>query len=81
MRTVLAEGGEGLKMGALKREVECMRGRQEAQVTRLTFVDLEARVLADRPLRAIKALGAQAWERITPSPAAGTTSRSPDYYG
>ena len=34
-----------------------MRGRQEPQVTVLAFVDLEERVPADHPLRAIKALG------------------------
>ncbi len=33
-----------------------MRGRQEPQVTMLTFVDLEERVPADHPLRTIKVL-------------------------
>ena len=33
-----------------------MRGQQEPQVTMLAFGDLEERVPADHPLRAIKAL-------------------------
>ena len=40
-----------------------MRGRQEPQVTMLAFLDLEERVPADHPLRAIKAL---ALERLSP---------------
>ena len=37
-----------------------MRGRQDPQVTMLAFVDLEARVPPDHPLRTIKALADQA---------------------
>jgi transposase len=37
-----------------------MRGRRNLQVTMLAFVDLEARVPPDHPLRAIKALADQA---------------------
>ena len=33
-----------------------MRGRREPQVTMLAFIDLEERVPADHPLRAIKRL-------------------------
>ena len=43
-----------------------MRGRQEPQVTMLAFVDLEERVPADHPLRAIKALADAALERLSP---------------
>ena len=43
-----------------------MRGRQEPQVTLLAFVDLEERVPADHPLRAIKALADEALERLSP---------------
>ena len=43
-----------------------MRGRQEPQVTMLAFVDLEERVPADHPLRAIKALADEALERLSP---------------
>ena len=60
MHTVVAEGGAGLKRGALKREVERMPGRQEPQATMLTFVDLEEHVPPDHPLRAIEALTVQA---------------------
>ena len=35
-----------------------MRGQQDPQVTMLAFVDLEARVPPDHPLRIIKALAA-----------------------
>ena len=44
-----------------------MRGRQEPQVTMLAFVDLEERVPADHPLRAIKALANEALTRLSPS--------------
>ena len=37
-----------------------MRGQQDPQVTMLAFVDLEARVPPDHPLRIIKALADQA---------------------
>ena len=37
-----------------------MRGRQDPEVTMLAFVDLEARVSPDHPLRTIKALADQA---------------------
>ena len=43
-----------------------MRGRQEPQVTMLGFVDLEARVPPDHPLRTIKALADQALARLSP---------------
>ena len=43
-----------------------MRGRQDPQVTMLAFVDLEARVPPDDPLRTIKALADQALERLSP---------------
>ena len=43
-----------------------MRGRQEPQVTMLAFVDLEERVPADHPLRAIKALANEALTRLSP---------------
>ena len=43
-----------------------MRGRQEPQVTMLAFVDLEERVPADHPLRAIKALADEALARLSP---------------
>ena len=43
-----------------------MRGQQEPQVTMLAFVDLEERVPADHPLRAIKALADEALERLSP---------------
>ena len=43
-----------------------MRGRQEPQVTMLAFVDLEERVPADHPLRAIKALADEALTRLSP---------------
>ena len=54
MRTVVAEGGEGSKIGALKREVEHTGGQQVPQVTMLVFVDLEEPLLAitrSAPLR------------------------------
>ena len=44
-----------------------MRGRQEPQVTMLAFVDLEERVPADHPLRAIKALADEALAGCRPS--------------
>ena len=45
-----------------------MRGRQEPQVTMLAFVDLEERVRADHPLRALKALADEAlWPGCRPS--------------
>ena len=43
-----------------------MRGRQEPQVTMLAFVDLEERVPADHPIRAIKALADEALARLSP---------------
>ena len=43
-----------------------MRGRQDSQVTMLAFVDLEERVPADHPLRAIKALADEALSRLSP---------------
>ena len=43
-----------------------MRGRQEPQVTMLAFVDLEARVPPDHPLRTIKALADQALAALSP---------------
>ncbi len=43
-----------------------MRGRREPQVTMLAFVDLEARVPLDHPLRTIKAVADQALERLSP---------------
>lgn len=41
-----------------------MRGRRERQVSVLAFVDLEARVLFDHPLRIIKAIADQALEQL-----------------
>ena len=55
-----------MKIGALTREVERMRGRQEPQVTMLAFVDLEERVPADHPLRTIKVLADEALARLSP---------------
>jgi transposase len=43
-----------------------MRGRREPQVSMLAFVDLEARVAADHPLRTIKALADRALEALSP---------------
>ncbi len=43
-----------------------MRGQQEPQVTMLAFVDLEARVPPDHPLRIIKALADQALAALSP---------------
>ena len=43
-----------------------MRGRQDPQVTMLAFVDLEARVPPDHPLRIIKALADQALAALSP---------------
>jgi transposase len=43
-----------------------MRGRQEPQMTMLAFVDLEARVAADHPLRPIKALADDALAKLSP---------------
>ena len=65
-----------------------MRGRQEPQVTMLAFVNLEERVPADHPLRAIKALADEALTRLSPEfdrlyadvgrpPAALTSPRNP----
>ncbi len=45
-----------------------MRGRQEPQVTMLAFVDLDARVPPDHPLRIIKALADQALAALSPEP-------------
>ena len=39
---------------------------QEPQVTMLAFVDLEERVRADHPLRALKALADEALTRLSP---------------
>ena len=43
-----------------------MRGRREPQVTMLAFVDLEARVPPDHPLRTIKAVADQSLEHLSP---------------
>lgn len=43
-----------------------MRGQRDPQVTMLAFVDLEARVPPDHPLRTIKALADQALARLSP---------------
>ncbi|MDP2661520.1 MAG: IS5 family transposase [Dehalococcoidia bacterium] len=43
-----------------------MRGRQDPQVTMLAFVDLDARVLPEHPLRTIKTLADQALEALSP---------------
>ena len=43
-----------------------MRGQQDPQVTMLAFVDLEARVPPDHPLRIIKALADQALAALSP---------------
>jgi len=42
-----------------------MSGRQEPEVTMQAFVDLEARVPPDHPLRTIKVLGDQALEALS----------------
>ena len=44
-----------------------MRGRRDPQVTMLAFVDLEARVPSDHPLRTIKALADQALAALSPA--------------
>jgi transposase len=46
-------------------EDEPVRGRQEPQVTMLAFVDMEARVPADHPLRTIKAVSDQALAQLS----------------
>lgn len=43
-----------------------MRGKREPQVTMLAFVDLEARVPQDHPLRTIKHLADAALDRLSP---------------
>ena len=43
-----------------------MSGRQEPEVTMQAFVDLEARVPPDHPVRTIKVLGDQALEALSP---------------
>ena len=43
-----------------------MHGRHVPQVTLLAFVDLEARVPGDHPLRTIKAVADQALEQLSP---------------
>jgi transposase len=43
-----------------------MRGRREPQVSMLAFVDLEARVAVDHPLRTIKKLADRALEALSP---------------
>ena len=43
-----------------------MRGQQDPQVTMLAFIDLEARVPPDHPLRIIKALADQALAALSP---------------
>ena len=42
-----------------------MRGRRDPQATMLAFVDLEERVPKDHPLRTIKAVAADALERLS----------------
>ena len=44
-----------------------MRGRRDPQVTMLAFVDLEARVPSDHPLRTIKTLADQALAALSPA--------------
>jgi len=44
-----------------------MRGRRDPQVTMLAFVDVEARVPSDHPLRTIKALADQALVELSPA--------------
>lgn len=43
-----------------------MRGRRDPEFTLLAFVDLEARVLPDHPLRRIKALADAALTALSP---------------
>ena len=43
-----------------------MRGRQDPQVSILTFIDLETRVPPDHPLRAIRAMADQALAALSP---------------
>ena len=47
-------------------EVPLMRGRREPQVSMLAFVDLEARVPPDHPLRSIKAVADHALAALSP---------------
>ena len=54
-----------------------MRGRQEPQVTMLAFVDLDARVPPDHPLRIIKAWPTGPWRRC-PLSSTGCTPRWAD---
>jgi transposase len=46
-------------------EVAPVRGRREPQVTMLAFVDMEARIPADHPLRTIKAVADQALAKLS----------------
>jgi transposase len=44
-----------------------MRGRRDAQITMLAFIDLEERVPADHPLRAVKSLADEALAELSPT--------------
>ena len=44
-----------------------MRGNRRTQVTMLAFIDLEERVAADHPLRAIKRLADHALAELSPA--------------
>ncbi len=54
-----------------------MRGRRDPQVSMLAFIDMEARVRLDHPLRTIKALpdASGRWRSCRPS-STGCTPRS-----
>jgi transposase len=52
-------------MMALPLEADPVRGRRDPQVTMLTFIDLEARVPPDHPLRSIKRLADEALAELS----------------
>ena len=49
------------------REVRCMRGRRNLQITMLAFIDLEERVRAAHPLRTIRRLADEALVELSPT--------------
>jgi hypothetical protein len=56
-------GGPGtIEAGSV--EGGAVRGRQDPQVSMLAFIDVEARVPADHPLRVIRRLADEALERL-----------------
>ncbi len=52
-------------MMALPLEAEPVRGRRDPQVTMLAFIDLEARVPPDHPLRSLKRLADEALAELS----------------